>query len=324
MLPHQLKLTPAQKKKLLMGCAVQIPYAHLGRDKGDDVVHLEEMNAKKMMKAYKAGKGLRLSLSPQEMKHGGDLLSDIINNPIVQRVGTKVIDKGIDRLFGNGLFEDIINNPATQRIGEKIIDKGIDRLLGGKVAGKGSPEMKEKMARLRAMKKGGGGVEDFFNKIGSAFTQTYNQPPRSEAERQAANFVNQNLIGSVPGIVGRINPDAGQVIGLPINAYLASRNRIDNGGAVRTKKGKGVKQSVAYKKAMKNNYGGVDLEDLGKNEPVSKFAVDKRVRPSSSEQTLSPYQSVSSPAMNPFVPMTYVQAGGTHSQGKGLYAGGLF
>lgn len=343
MLPHQMKLTDAQKMKLLKGLAVQIPHSSLGRDSGSDILHLGEQNARKLLKAYKAGKGVRLSLSEEERQHGGDLFSDIIKNPAVQRVAEKVIDKGIDRLLsgegvkkaglprpmGGDLFSDVMKSPITKRVVDKVIDKGIDKLLGGKVV-KGSEEAKERMRRVRAMKKGGGGVEDFFGKIGNAFTQSWNQPPRSETERQMANFVNRNIIGSVPAVVSRINPDAGEIIGLPINAYLAERSRIDNGGAVRRKRGKGVKQSVAYKKAMKNNFGGIDLEDLGKNEPVSKFTVDKRVKPSSDEQTLSPYQSVTSPAMNPFVPKTYVQEGGTHSQGrgihsgKGLYAGGLF
>jgi hypothetical protein len=37
--------------------------------------------------------------------------------------------------------------------------------------------------------------------------------------------------------------------------------------------------------------------------------------------TLSPYQSITSPAMNPFIPTNYTQEGGTSSGygGRGLY-----
>jgi hypothetical protein len=67
----------------------------------------------------------------------------------------------------------------------------------------------------------------------------------------------------------------------------------------------------------------------------SKYGTNPKVRPSSMEMTLSPYQSMSSPAMNPFVPTSYAQMGGTsagyggaglygygHHQGRGLFGGG--
>jgi hypothetical protein len=84
---------------------------------------------------------------------------------------------------------------------------------------------------------------------------------------------------------------------------------------------------MPYKQALRRNYG-VSLNNVEVvTEPVSKFSgVDKRVRPSSTEMTLSPYQSMSSPAMNPFVPTKYTQQGGTSCGygGKGLYGYGLY
>ena len=50
------------------------------------------------------------------------------------------------------------------------------------------------------------------------------------------------------------------------------------------------------------------------NESVSKFNTNARVKASSDEMTLSPYQKMTSPAMNPFVPKYAFQQGG--QQGK--------
>jgi hypothetical protein len=86
--------------------------------------------------------------------------------------------------------------------------------------------------------------------------------------------------------------------------------------------GTGASMSKAYKKALKANYSGLELNNIGtNNEPISKFKVNPRVRPSSTEMTLSPYQSNTSPAMNPFVPTSYFQEGGTKCGygGSGLY-----
>jgi hypothetical protein len=90
------------------------------------------------------------------------------------------------------------------------------------------------------------------------------------------------------------------------------------GGALAT-------NSKPFKQALKMNKLTYGLELGGfsadSNEPVSKFSTNPRVRPSSTEMTLSPYQMMSSPAMNPFVPKYATQAGGTSCGygGKGLY-----
>lgn len=89
--------------------------------------------------------------------------------------------------------------------------------------------------------------------------------------------------------------------------------------------GTGASLSKPFKRALKANYGGLELNNITTdNAPASKFVRDSRVKPSSSEMTLSPYQSNSSPAMNPFVPKNYFQEGGQMKGygGKGLYLPG--
>ncbi len=91
--------------------------------------------------------------------------------------------------------------------------------------------------------------------------------------------------------------------------------------------GSGAKDSSAYKKALANNFSGLTLTSAdAPNRPASAYAVNPVVRPSSDEMTLSPYQGINSPAMNPFIPTYYTQQGGTQSGygGRGLYGGGLF
>lgn len=91
--------------------------------------------------------------------------------------------------------------------------------------------------------------------------------------------------------------------------------------------GAGAPQSKAYQQALKANYSGLQLNNISDdNAPINQFSVNPRVSASSSEMTLSPYQGINSPAMNPFIPKYYTQMGGTQSGygGKGLYGGGLY
>jgi hypothetical protein len=91
--------------------------------------------------------------------------------------------------------------------------------------------------------------------------------------------------------------------------------------------GQGASQSTAYKKALSANFSGLVLSGAdGSNAPVSQFSTNPNVRVSSDEMTLSPYQSTTAPAMNPFIPTYYTQMGGTQSGygGRGLYGGGLY
>jgi hypothetical protein len=319
-MPHQLKMSLPQMTKMLQGLTTSIPHSSLGADKGDVIIHLLGANADKMMKAYKAGTGVKVKMNKSEiastLKHGQGW-EDVFNHPVAQKVLDKLIDKGIDRLVGGDLWSDLAGKAeqfANSPLGQKLIDKGIDRLLGGKVK-KGSEEAKERMAKLRALKgKGMKGKGDFFDNIGRAFTQTWNQAPRSDTERQIANFIDQNLIGAVPKAIGRVaGSEAEEVARMPFGSYLDERSRVNN-------QGRGVGNSKPYKRATKV-LTGVAPTTVVNNAPVSKFSVDKRVKPSGDQMTLSPYQMPSAPAMNPFVPKRYTQEGGTQSGygGRGLY-----
>jgi len=90
----------------------------------------------------------------------------------------------------------------------------------------------------------------------------------------------------------------------------------------RPKKGTGAMMSGPFKKAMKMNLSGLELNNVSSsNTPISKFKTDSRVKPAGDLPTFSPYQGVNSPAMNPFIPKTYTQEGGMNAGygGSGLY-----
>jgi hypothetical protein len=77
--------------------------------------------------------------------------------------------------------------------------------------------------------------------------------------------------------------------------------------------GEGVRQSRPYRRVMADTFNAPVLSTQVRNAPVANFRPNPRVLPSSTLQTLSPYQNPTAPAMNPFTPTTYAQEGGTGS-----------
>jgi hypothetical protein len=80
-IPHQLHLTKAQKINLIKGKPVNVSHANMGSGAGNVVITLTPTNARKMMTAYKNGKGVRLSMSQPELmgtyKHGKGFFDDV-------------------------------------------------------------------------------------------------------------------------------------------------------------------------------------------------------------------------------------------------------
>jgi hypothetical protein len=127
----------------------------------------------------------------------------------------------------------------------------------------------------------------------------------------------------------RLDTLAGETLQNKMNAEMRrlQGDGVRPRGRPRKLVGTGASNSSAFKQALMVNYNGLKLASADdSNSPVSDFKVNPNVRPSTSEMTLSPYQAVTSPAMNPFVPTRYTQMGGTQSGygGRGLYGGGLY
>ena len=242
-----------------------------------------------------------------------------------------------DRMNGMGLYgggtaieDQQFSLSDVARTGKKIFGKGMS-----KRPAKGSPEMKEYMAKIRSMKKGSG-MFDFLdpnkNGVAAAFDPNRNGVAdsfRPETMKRRGKKIGAYVIPAAGSALGGV---AGSYLGGPIGGVAGSAaGKYAGDEAVkqmgsgrkrgRPRKGTGASASLSkpFKQALalnKMTYGLSLNNSTGANEPVSKFKTDPRVKPSSTEMTLSPYQSMSSPAMNPFVPTSYQQMGG-ESKGYG-------
>ena len=65
----QLSISPAQMTKIRKGLPIQISHSSMGN--GDVVVSLHPENAKKMVSAFKRGKGLRIQMDEDEVRASG-------------------------------------------------------------------------------------------------------------------------------------------------------------------------------------------------------------------------------------------------------------
>lgn len=389
LIPHQLHVTADKVKKIVKGLPVNIPFAHMGSGVGDHIILLRPQNARKLLTAYKKGKGMKLLLHPHELHHtihhgmgffdsakklyqkAGETVSKALNNPVINKVAQQAVRYGADALgtavgayFGNPeaghMVGDMLGHAGEDAIKHKSIDIGAKKLYGsakgqakeiafdaihnkidelpkeyrgvakealqasfpssrgmglsGGRLRKGSPEAKAFMASIRNKKGGAIHWKDLGNKIVGGLKTT-------------AHYAIPAITGTLGGIAGAELGPVGSMAGSAGGSYLG--NQINKAIGVGIKKrgrprkiGGGASISSAYKQALRNNFSGLTLSNnVIDNAPVSNFKINPKVRPSSTEMTLSPYQGINSPAMNPFVPKSYTQMGGTSQGygGKGLY-----
>ena len=85
----QLSISPAQMTKIRKGMPIQISHGSMGN--GDVVVSLHPENAKKMMSAFKRGKGLRIQMDEDEVRASG-LLGSL--KKLGKKVEKSVVDVG--------------------------------------------------------------------------------------------------------------------------------------------------------------------------------------------------------------------------------------
>ena len=429
LIPHQLGLARPQIGKLMRGMPIQISHAQMGSGAGDIVMMLHPHNAKKLLTGYKKGKGVRISMSPEEIHHSinhgrgfvsfakkavksvGKFAKQALKNPVVREVAKKGVHYGADVLgtavgtyLGNpaagAMIGEAVGSAAEHAIDERNVRAGAKHLKGsakskgkelaydaieaqvkklpydyrgvaqsaihsvmdadgdgvpndmygygvrpvrrepcmtglGARPPKGSPEMKAYMAKIRGMRKGGNifkdisrGVSKATKGVSKAFTHTFTPQLGRELLgdlKVAGHYAIPAITGALGGIAGTAltgNP-VGGVAGSALGSYAG--NELDKKLGIGVKRGRGrprkgcgasASMSKPYKQALalnKMTYGLSLNNSTGDNAPISKFHIDPRVRPSSTEMTLSPYASMSSPAMNPFIPTTYQQQGGVSS-----------
>ena len=248
--------------------------------------------------------GLGFGLRHHHHMRGGDAVTDFFNN------AGRQIQGGLEDV-GNqiqGGFNDKIANPLTD-VGNKIVSgsQGVINDISPVFVG--------------ASKQ----VQDFFE-------DPDNQAKALQLGKQIASIlIHQGLpmAGKYAGgaladaiATGMIAPEllpvahmlgsqGGEMAGEQLAQLIGDKTGYGIRRRGRPRKGKGAENSVPFKMAVKNNYGFDFASSHIANAPSSAFPQNPRVSNPSTEMTLSPYQHPSSPAMNPFIPQTYTQEGGT-------------
>ncbi len=140
-LPHQLGLSVRQPLMLMKGGAVLIPHSSMGADKGEYVMMLQPQNARKLLTAYKKGKGIKLKLTPTEitetlkrgrgfmdkvkkaMEKGRVIMNDLLDNPAVKELGKVGIKKGAE-FVGNAIGGYFGNAELGRNVGKFVGEAG--------------------------------------------------------------------------------------------------------------------------------------------------------------------------------------------------------
>jgi hypothetical protein len=140
-IPHQLGLSAKQPLMLMRGGAVLVPHSNMGADRGDYVMMLEPQNARKLLTAYKKGKGIKIKLTPNEitetlrrgrgfmdkvkkaMEKGRVIMNDLLDNPAVRELGKAGIKKGAE-FIGNAIGGYFGNAEMGKNVGKFVGEAG--------------------------------------------------------------------------------------------------------------------------------------------------------------------------------------------------------
>jgi hypothetical protein len=125
----------------MKGGAVLIPHSSMGADKGEYVMMLQPQNARKLLTAYKKGKGIKLKLTPTEitetlkrgrgfmdkvkkaMEKGRVIMNDLLDNPAVKELGKVGIKKGAE-FVGNAIGGYFGNAELGRNVGKFVGEAG--------------------------------------------------------------------------------------------------------------------------------------------------------------------------------------------------------
>ena len=151
-----VELSKKQLNKLMKGGAIQLSTAHLKDFKEDVLQKLEPKTIKKMVRALKEGRGMRLKLSTREMDDVGGKLSGT-SKKIVK--GLKSVGKVVARPAIMGLADAAVTGALTMSGNPQLapfvvpmvqagVDKGLDKAKLG--FGVGKDELKRIKSQMIA------------------------------------------------------------------------------------------------------------------------------------------------------------------------------
>ena len=296
---------------------MQLSKELIGSGIGDKEIHLNKKNANKLMRAYNNSKGMRITLSPNEIEvSGGNLIA-------TSKGGAKtLINAGVDRavraIAGSGVSETrhmMMKNAGkyggnlikTSKGGAKtLINAGVDRAVRAIAGG-----------NLIKTSKGGAktlinaGVDRAVRAIAGSGVNRLKKATRWEG---FANKTGRDAIdmGAKAGRAYYNTMSPMEQMGFGLYGYGMMKPAVmppGYGFSKTPKLGKGVAtRSKVYRTAMRRNMG-VDIDNAAIAKPPG-GRYNSSVRPSSNVMTMSPYQGTNSPAMHPFIPMNAYQNSG--------------
>lgn len=140
-IPHQMGLSARQPLLLMKGGAVLIPHSNMGADRGDYVMMLEPQNARKLLTAYKKGKGIKIKLTPNEiqetlkrgrgfmdkvkkaMEKGRVIMNELLEKPAIRELGKTGLKKGAE-FIGNAIGSYFGNAELGKNVGKFVGEAG--------------------------------------------------------------------------------------------------------------------------------------------------------------------------------------------------------
>jgi hypothetical protein len=234
----QVFLSSSQKKKFEKGETFQLSASQLQSGTGKFHVEIEmtTKNHKELLRNVSKNKGYRFTSAKVV---GGSILGNIAKN-----IGKKIAKKGVGKILdkiGEKTGQKGITNFIKDEAVDGLIDFGADKISGGKMQ-KGSPEMREHMARLRSMRKskgkgmtdnmvdeidGGSIASDFRNfgrKVKRTFTKTFTPKLGREIKRALTSKDAKEVYKGIADFgIGTAAAFTGRPIVGAIGAKLANR-----------------------------------------------------------------------------------------------------
>jgi hypothetical protein len=260
-------LTTAQKNKMASGKTFQLSAHQLQAGSGKHNVDIEmtSKNYKTLIKNVAKNKGFRFTA---DKIVGSGFFKDI-GKVIAKKVAPVLLDKIGEKTGQKGLTN------ALKGSVDGVVDFSADRISGGKLQ-KGSPEMREKMALLRSMRKGKGVADEidggdiagdfrnFGRKIKRGFNKTFNPALGRDIKRVLTSGVAKDIYKGVADIgIGAAGAFTGRpIFGLGI--VKVKKNTMVQGGTLVNGvphvqiRGKGFnsKDGTHYGGSFRPSYGG--------------------------------------------------------------------
>jgi hypothetical protein len=220
-------LTSAQKNKMASGKTFQLSASQLqaGTGKHNVDIEMSTKDYKQLVKNVGKNKGFRFTA---DKVMGSGFFKDI-GKVIAKKVAPKILDK-----IGEKTGQKSITNALKGSV-DGLVDVAADKVTGGKLK-KGSPEMREHMARLRGMRKGKGmdmNMEmeggNIFDDIRNGFNRTFNPKLGRKIKSALTSGVAKDVYKGIADVGLRA---AGAFSGLPLGLASGEVNRAIDGASV--------------------------------------------------------------------------------------------